>query len=108
MDSGIRFVGVWGDAGASSSASRTPVHGWGFEGGMKRPAPSVDAPYGIPLKAFPLPWLAPNAMPRTLPAVVCTTGFSESTLAAHALVSPPARTPRTDLRFIALLMALRW
>src|SRR5215510_13088449 len=34
----------WTHSVPHSTASRTPFHGAGFFGGMKRPAPAVDAP----------------------------------------------------------------
>ena len=41
-----------GERGPKSMASRTPDQGCGFAGGMKRPGPAVEAPYGTPLNAF--------------------------------------------------------
>ena len=69
-----------------SNASRTPVHGRGGLGGMKRLAPAVDAPYGMPLKTF----TASFARPRTLPADVVAIGLAAARV-ARGRIRPLAR-----------------
>jgi hypothetical protein len=55
---------------------RIPVQGSGLAGGIKRPDPEVDAPYGTPLKVY-TPF---RLNPRILPALVSTTvASSEAT-----------------------------
>src|SRR5579864_8262864 len=82
-----------GQLGPHSRQSRTPGQGCGLTGGMKRFAPAVDAPYGIPLKTYTPLWLTP----RTLPWMVSATGslFDTATPMAGATIAPPiASEPR--------------
>src|SRR5579863_8813828 len=46
-----------------------PAHGSGLAGGINRPAPEVDAPYGTPLKMY----TPSRSYPRTRPALVSAT-----------------------------------
>src|SRR5438094_805628 len=87
--SGVLKPGSCGLCGPRAFASRTPLHGIGFLGGRKRPAPSVDAPYGTPLKVR-IPF---TVNPRILPAVVSTiTSDFVGVLAAAAATPLRART----------------
>src|SRR5258706_5065642 len=74
------------DCGAKcpySKASRMPVHGSGGCGGIKRLAPPVGAPYGIPLNV-----LTPSMMrPRSLPLRVPTMGVPPPSVAARTRVA---------------------
>src|SRR5579875_202074 len=85
-----------GARGPNSVASRTPDHGSGFRGGMKRAAPPVGAPYRTPLKTC-TPRLI---LPRSFPAVVSTTGpaaVPDSVVSAFnfpLIKSPAAKVPK--------------
>src|SRR5262249_31077938 len=75
-----------GQLGPHSKQSRTPAQEFGLTGGMKRFAPAVDAPYGIPLKTYtPL-----SLTPRTLPWMVSATGsfFDAATPMTGATIAP--------------------
>src|SRR5712671_1224723 len=81
---------VCGAFGPNASASRVPVHGAGFTGGMKRFPPLVDAPYGMPLNT-----LTPSmTTPRTFPVEVSPIALSRSAALAncnHGASWAPAR-----------------
>src|ERR1700730_3044317 len=93
--------GNCGACPAHASALRTPAHGAGLRGGMKRELPPGGAPYGTPLNA-----LAPSAaVPRIFPLVVSTTGASPASAWAvrghaasmAALAVAPARNVRRSV-----------
>jgi hypothetical protein len=68
--------GSWNAIAPYCDASRTPAQGSGLLGNMKRSMPAVVAPYGIPWKVL----TPPETKPRTLRALVCTTGFATDVL----------------------------
>src|SRR5580704_609174 len=72
----------------NSNASRTPVHGFSCRGARKRPAPSGDSAYGMPLKMLtPL-----SAVPRIFPQLVST-----STCCAICRIPPRPSIARSKL-----------
>src|ERR1700729_2034930 len=61
----------WGQTGPAPATSRSPDHGSGGRGAVKRCSPAVQAAYGMPRKAR-TPWWV--SAPRTRPVVVATVG----------------------------------
>src|SRR5262245_1914869 len=70
-----------------------PVHGAGLDGGWKRFAPAVDAPYGTPRKI----WTAPSVVPRSRPASVVTTGPVSTRVCPSRYVPLRARNARRSI-----------
>src|SRR6185436_4611733 len=69
------------------SAGYTSVQGFGFCGGMKRFAPDVSAPYGIPRNC----WIPRSTKPRTFPLEVATTAtFSPTCSTGPSSLGPLA------------------
>src|SRR5258706_8351617 len=79
---------VCGAFGPNASASRVPVHGAGFTGGMKRFVPPVDAPYGMPLNT-----LTPS---MTTPRTFNATGSITSTRSSRGSASSSANRQDQD------------
>src|SRR5215470_17007433 len=109
----LRSGGDCGACPAHVSALRTPAHGSGLRGAMKRARPPVGAPYGTPLKA-----LTPSAAtPRILPDVVSAIGASAASVrvvrsagnstAAQAATETPERKVRRLMLAARVLAARR-
>ncbi len=71
--------------GPAFPASRTPFQAFALSGGINRPLPSVDPPYGIPRKNNTLV----AATPRIFPYSVVAIGPSAADVNARASGPPP-------------------